>query len=69
MSRHTVTEKELDDWLAEAAWRRFAGSFGDGSSKSLETDGRGVYRVIVGRATVFLGADKSAAIAAYNEAR
>lgn len=69
MERHTVTVKELDDWLRKEGWAQFAANYGDGSSKSFDVDpAAGVYRVRDHGKTVFLGTDKMAAIAAYNDA-
>lgn len=71
MERHEITEHELDAWLSRSQWQLFASCGGPGSHKRLEidagNDGR-VFRVIDRGETVFLGADKTAAIAAYNAA-
>ena len=73
MRRHTVTEKDLDAWLRVPRWQEFAGSFGDYSNKSFEinatNEGGGlVFRVVDHGKTVFLGDDRKAAVAAYNNA-
>jgi len=72
MKRHTITEHELNEWLSRPQWQVFASSGGSDSNKCLEIDaaeGGRVFRVTDHGETVFLGADKVAAIAAYNEAR
>jgi hypothetical protein len=73
MAHHTITERELNEWLCRPQWQQFAASFGAEANKRFEVDtndrGECVYRVTDHGETVFLGADKVAAIAAYNEAR
>lgn len=69
---HTITEKELNEWLCRPQWQVFASSAGRGSAKRLEVDGAAdnhVFRVMVRGHAVFLGADKTAAVAAYNDAQ
>lgn len=69
--RHTITAAELDEWLHRPQWHAFARSFSNVSHKMLEIDGAAsgpVFRVTDHGETRFLGADKAAAVAAYNEA-
>lgn len=66
--RHTITRAALDEWLSEVNWRIFASSGGDGSAKRLDVDNGKIFRVTDHGNVVFLGADKDAAIAAYNNA-
>lgn len=70
--RHMITLDELDEWLRRPQWQAFARSFSDFSHKALELDaavsGGPVFRVTDHGETKFLGTDKAAAIAAYNEA-
>lgn len=71
--RHTITSDELDEWLRRPQWQAFARSFSAVSHKALEIDGAVgssglVFRVTDHGETKFLGTDKAAAIAAYNEA-
>lgn len=70
--RHTITQAELDEWLKRPQWQAFARSFSQASHKALEVDGAAtggpVFWVVDHGETKFLGADKDAAIAAYNEA-
>lgn len=69
--RHTVTQDELDEWLRTPQWKQFAASFSNVSHKALEIDagsGGPIFRVVDHGKTTFLGADKAAAIAAYNDA-
>lgn len=71
MARHKITERQLDEWLSRPQWQIFASSSGEFSHKSLEVDGTApdiVFRVIDHGESKFLGTDKAAAIAAYNEA-
>lgn len=70
MRRHTVTDQELDEWLRQPQWKMFASSGSETSNKRLLVDGGAttVFRVIDHGETVFLGADRAAAIAAYNNA-
>ena len=70
--RHTITEKELNEWLCRPQWQIFASSADQGGVKRLEVDCGGdtnVFRVTVRGEVVFLGADKTAAVSAYNEPR
>lgn len=69
--KHTITERELNEWLSRPQWQTFARSAGSGSNKSLEVDASDIgraFRVTDHGETIFLGADKTAAIAAYNSA-
>lgn len=70
--RHTITQSELDEWLKRPQWQAFARSFSNVSHKALEVDGAApsgpVFRVTDHGETKFLGADKAAAIDAYNAA-
>lgn len=70
--RHTITQNELDEWLRRPQWHTFARSFSDFSHKALEIDGAAsegpVFRVTDHGETRFVGADRVAAIAAYNDA-
>ena len=71
MKRHTITPDELDEWLRSPQWKNFSSSFSSTSEKRLEVDAAAdvrVFRVTDHGETKFLGADKAAAIAAYNEA-
>jgi len=70
--RHTITTEELDEWLRRPQWQTFASSFSRESNKALEVDAASagpVFRVLDHGETAFLGADKAAAIAAYNAAQ
>lgn len=70
--RHTITQKELDEWMRRPKWIAFARSVSAVSHKALEVDGATsgdpVFRVTDHGGTTFVGTDKAAAIAAYNEA-
>jgi hypothetical protein len=71
--RHTITHSELDEWLRRPQWQIFARSGSAVSNKALEVDGAvlngpPVFRVTDHGETKFIGADRAAAIAAYNEA-
>jgi hypothetical protein len=69
--RHTITVEELDEWMRRPQWQAFARSFSGTSHKAFELDAAAdnlVFRVTDHGETKFLGADKVAAIAAYNEA-
>lgn len=69
--RHTITEAELDTWLRTPQWQTFARSFSNTSLKALEIDATRegpVFRVTDHGDTKFIGADRAAAIAAYNDA-
>lgn len=69
--RHTINQEELDEWLRRPQWRAFARSFSNVSHKTLEIDGAAsgpVFRVTDHGETRFIGTDRAAAIAAYNEA-
>ena len=68
MSRHTITEEELDAWLDRDFWQRAASSHGRGTSKIFEMNASGVFRVTDHSKVVYHGLDKKAAIAAYNAA-
>jgi hypothetical protein len=68
---HQISERELDEWLCQPQWKIFASSAGRDGSKRLEVDGAAntrVFRVTVCGEVAFLGADKTAAVAAYNAA-
>lgn len=69
MSTHTITVAELDEWLRRPQWQIFASCGSVHSHKRIETDRGEVFRVQVNGETIFLGADKAAAVAAYNEAQ
>jgi hypothetical protein len=67
--RHTVTLKELDDCLNEVVWYRFASHHSNGgSSKIFECNNSGLFRITDHGAVIYLGDDKTAAVAAYNGA-
>lgn len=72
MEHHRITERELNEWLCRPQWQQFAASCGPGSNKRFEVDGgdtgQRVFRVTDRGETVFLGADKVAAIVTYNNA-
>jgi len=71
MARHTITVDELDNWLRTPQWQPVACSFGKDSGKRLEIDAGSdglVFRVTDHGETRFLGTNRSAAVAAYNEA-
>lgn len=68
---HAISEKELNEWLCRPQWQVFASSGHPGFAKRLEIDSSEtghVFRVISQGETIFLGADKAAAVAAYNGA-
>lgn len=69
MSHHTITVKELDDYLSQEGWDIAASSHGSGASKQLEISRSGVFRVTDHGTVTYSGSDKAAAGAAYNEAR
>lgn len=72
MENHKVTERELNEWLCRPQWQLFASSCGPQSNKRLEVDigdAGHVFRVTDHGETIFLGADKVAAIVTYNNAR
>ena len=69
--RHTIKESELDEWLRRPHWQTFARSFSSVSHKALEIDAATegpIFRVTDHGDTKFVGADRAAAIAAYNDA-
>lgn len=71
MARHTIKQSDLDEWLRTPQWQLYASCCGRGTNKTLEVDaasGGPVFRVRDHGETKFLGADKAAAVAAYNEA-
>lgn len=66
MSRHTVTEAEFDEWALDH-WVQFASSGGQDSHKRLEVNlSQPMFRVFDRGNTIYLGGNKSAAIAHYN---
>lgn len=71
--RHTITANDLDEWLRRPQWQAFARSCSNVSHKAMEIDAAAsdgpVFRVTDHGETTFLGADKAAAIAAYNAAQ
>jgi hypothetical protein len=69
MKRHTITLKDVNDYLDREVWGRVASSYGnDGASKSFECNRSGQFRVTDHGAVVYLGENEVAAINAYNEA-
>jgi len=70
--RHTITADDLDEWLRRPQWQTFASSFCAVSNKKIEidaaADGPVVFRVTDHDETKFLGTDRAAAVAAYNDA-
>lgn len=69
---HTINEEELSEWLLRPQWQIYASSGSRDGAKRLEIDSANnthVFRVVVHGDVVFLGADKGAAVAAYNNAR
>lgn len=69
---HSVTEKDLNEWLCRPQWQIFASSADRDGVKRLEVDNDGsgpVFRVTVKGEVTFLGADKASALSAYNTAR
>lgn len=71
MTRHTITEEDLNEWLKTPQWQTFASSFSKGSNKVLDLDAAAdgvVFRVTDHGNTLFIGTDKSLAIKFYNEA-
>lgn len=71
-TRHTITERELNEWLCRPQWHTFASSASGDGVKRLDidvgTEEGPVLRVTDRGETVFLGTDKAAAVAAYNSA-
>jgi hypothetical protein len=65
MTRHEVTVKELDEFIA-SQWTRFAGSFGEFSHKTLEFNPKGLYRVYQADQCVYIGGMKETAVREYN---
>ena len=68
---HQITELELNEWLCRPQWKIFASSGGPDRVKRLEIDSGSdclVFRVTSNGETAFLGTDKTAAVAAYNDA-
>lgn len=70
--RHMITPDDLDEWLRRPQWHRFASSFSANSNKTMEVDSTvregQVFRVTDHGEAKFIGADKAAAIATYNDA-
>lgn len=69
MSKHTITEEELDEWLQSDPWKQFAASGSASSHKHFHmnvVDGR--MRVLDHGVAIYEGADRVEAIRAYNEA-
>ena len=71
MARHTITEKDLDEWLRTPQWQAVASSLDRHSNKSLEVDvspDGPVFRVVSHNETLFIGMDKITAVDIYNKA-
>jgi hypothetical protein len=68
MKRHTITLKDVNDYLGREVWDRVASSFGSKFAKTLEYDRSGKFRVTDHGTVVYLGENEVAAINAYNEA-
>ncbi len=66
--RHTINEADLDEWLHRPQWQNYASSGAIKSHKRLEVDRGEMFRVTVSGEVVFLGTDRAAAVAAYNDA-
>ena len=66
MGRHTVTVKELNDWINKDGWSRFAGSFNKESNKTLEVSILRQFRVTDRGVIKYFGDSDVAAIDAYN---
>jgi hypothetical protein len=68
MSQHTITEKDLTEWLAEQ-WFLYASSFGSDSNKSFEVNATsGKCRVTERGVKIYEGGSKATAIRKYNAA-
>lgn len=68
-NRHTITEKEMADWMDAPTWRVAASSSSANSSrKFLEVNQFRNFRVRDHDDTVYLGEDLAAAVEAYNNA-
>lgn len=67
--RHTVTVKELTDWIKTEAWHNAASSHGNGSHKIISMSNSGEFRVTDHDNITYSGTDMSAAVDAYNAAR
>lgn len=65
---HTIRVEELEEWLSEDAWKVYASSGGPDSNKRLEASTQGKFRVTDHGRVTYLGDDKVAAVAAYNDA-
>jgi hypothetical protein len=69
MARHTVTVKDIDEWMHKEVWHLAAASSGNGSLKKLEMSNAGMFRVTDHDDTKYFGGDKNAAVDAYNAAQ
>jgi hypothetical protein len=65
MKRHTVTSKELQDYV-NGYWLTFASSSRSGSNKKLEVHMSGLYRVTNDIAIIYIGDDAIEAVNQYN---
>lgn len=68
MARHCITEDDLTSWLARYSWNTFASSGGIRSNKHFDVSSTGIFRITDHGKITYEGADKSAAVAAYNKA-
>lgn len=67
--RHTITVKELDDYMLQDTWHLFASSGSvHGSQKQIEFSNSGMFRVRDHGEYVYTGKDAGTAVEAYNSA-
>jgi hypothetical protein len=67
--RHVITESDLDEWLRKPQWQMYASSAGKRLWVDQGGNGGPVFRVDkLDGGTIFLGADRAAAVEAYNTA-
>lgn len=67
--RHTITVKDMMDWINTEIWHNAASCHGNGSSKKLEMNNTGAFRVTDHDKIVYIGGHLPAAVDAYNAAR
>lgn len=68
MSRHTITAKEIEDYLDRDSWVLAASCGGLDSNKRLEASSKGLYRVTTHDKVTYQGQDLDVAVFSYNEA-
>lgn len=69
MNRHMITAQEVQDYLSKETWEQIAGSWGGGSSKTIEVNSvTRHYRVTDHGKVTFCGPDLDCAVKSYNAA-